>query len=74
MAGWVFNAINQPPFWHYDPRSRKTMWIYPANRQQFVIEGYALSGLCMNFCISHISSWGFSRALGFNYSPCPEGK
>lgn len=53
MVGFVFNAINNPPWNYRNPQTGQMMYIYPSSRHQFGQEGYLMAGLCK----STVSFW-----------------
>lgn len=58
MAGTVYNSIHNPSLYYKNPQTKQISLIYPASRQQFVIEGLIISVL---FTLGALFFIGFTR-------------
>jgi len=59
MSGAVFNAIHTPPWFYSHPHTGQILLIYPAARQQFVIEGILMASVfaVLALLIAAINDW-----------------
>jgi ABC-type amino acid transport system permease subunit len=63
LGGTVYNMINTPPPFHYNPYNRQLIFFYPEIRMQLVLEGYLAAFISLVCAASFIALTEFIPTL-----------